>query len=180
MTNITKFGAFVQIVEGIEGMIHVSEISAERRVNHPQDLLKAGQIVKAQVIGVDPEKRTVRLSIKQLVPTGLDEYLAEHVEGDIVTGRVIEAAGQHVTVELGEGIQAICIASAQPAASEVSKTEGNLDLSSLSLQLAARWKGGASATSQARWEPLRAGQVRSFRIAKLDRDTKKIELVPVG
>jgi len=180
VTNITKFGAFVQIVEGIEGMIHVSEISAERRVNHPQDLLKAGQIVKAQVIGVDPEKRTVRLSIKQLVPTGLDEYLAEHVEGDIVTGRVIEAAWQHVTVELGEGIQAICIASAQPAASEVSKTEGNLDLSSLSLQLAARWKGGASATSQARWEPLRAGQVRSFRIAKLDRDTKKIELVPVG
>ena len=180
VTNITKFGAFVQIVEGIEGMIHVSEISAERRVNHPQDLLKAGQIVKAQVIGVDPEKRTVRLSIKQLVPTGLDEYLAEHVEGDIVTGRVIEAADQHVTVELGEGIQAICIASAQPAASEVSKTEGNLDLSSLSLQLAARWKGGASATSQARWEPLRAGQVRSFRIAKLDRDTKKIELVPVG
>ena len=180
VTNITKFGAFVQIVEGIEGMIHVSEISAERRVNHPQDLLKAGQIVKAQVIGVDPEKRTVRLSIKQLVPTSLDEYLAEHVEGDIVTGRVIEAADQHVTVELGEGIQAICITSPQPAAPEVSKTEGNLDLSSLSLQLAARWKGGASATWQARREPFRAGQVRSFRIAKLDRDTKKIELAPVG
>ena len=90
VTNLTKFGAFVQLAEGIEGMIHVSEISAEKRINHPQEVLKSGQVVQAQVLAIDPEKRNIRLSMKQLVPTGLDEYLAEHKEGDIVTGRIIE------------------------------------------------------------------------------------------
>ncbi len=86
MVSITKFGAFVQIAEGVEGMIHVSEISAEKRINHPQDVLKVGQTVKAQVLDVDGAKRNVRLSIKQMVPSSLDEYIAEHKEGDVVTG----------------------------------------------------------------------------------------------
>jgi small subunit ribosomal protein S1 len=92
VTNLTKFGAFVQLTEGVEGMIHVSEISAEKRINHPQEVLKAGQVVKAQVLALDPEKRLIRLSMKQLVPTGLDEYLAEHKEGDIVTGRMVDVS----------------------------------------------------------------------------------------
>src|SRR5882724_12944601 len=72
IVSITKFGAFVQIAEGVEGMIHVSEISAEKRINHPQDVLKVGQTVKAQVLDVDGAKRNVRLSIKQMVPSSLD------------------------------------------------------------------------------------------------------------
>ena len=90
VTSLTKFGAFVQLTEGVEGMIHVSEISAEKRINHPQEVLKVGQVVKAQVLALEREKRLIRLSMKQLVPTGLDEYLAEHKEGDIVTGRMTE------------------------------------------------------------------------------------------
>src|SRR5271157_2848608 len=73
VTSLTKFGAFVQLTEGVEGMIHVSEISAEKRINHPQEVLRAGQVVKAQVLALDTEKRLIRLSMKQLVPTGLDE-----------------------------------------------------------------------------------------------------------
>ena len=69
VTSITKFGAFVQLAEGVEGMIHVSEISAEKRINHPQDVLKSGQVVKAQILALDTEKRIIRLSMKQLVPT---------------------------------------------------------------------------------------------------------------
>ncbi len=61
VTSITKFGAFVQLAEGVEGMVHVSEISAEKRINHPQDVLKVGQSVKAQVLAVDPERRLMRL-----------------------------------------------------------------------------------------------------------------------
>ena len=61
VTSLTKFGAFVQLAEGVEGMIHVSEISAEKRINHPQDVLKVGQVVKAQVLEVDTEKRLLRL-----------------------------------------------------------------------------------------------------------------------
>src|SRR5450432_725990 len=86
VTSIQKFGAFVQITEGVEGMIHVGDISAEKdkRLNHPQEALKMGQVVKAQVLEVDTEKRRLRLGMKQLVPTSLDEYIAEHKEGDVV------------------------------------------------------------------------------------------------
>ncbi len=108
VTSIMKFGAFVQLAEGIEGMVHVSEISAEKRIEHPQDVLKVGQVVKAQVLELDIEKRQLRLSMKQLIPTGLDEYIAEHKAGDVVTGRLIEESGERARVELGEGIQAIC------------------------------------------------------------------------
>ncbi len=108
VTNLTKFGAFVQLSEGIEGMVHVSDISAEKRINQPQDMLRVGQVVKAQVLAIDLEKRQMRLGMKQLVPTGLDEYIAEHNEGDVVTGRLMDESGGQAQVELGEGIHATC------------------------------------------------------------------------
>ena len=172
ITSLTKFGAFVQIAEGVEGMIHVSEISPDKRINQPADVLRAGQVVKALVIGVDPEKRQIKLSMKQLVPTGLDEYVAEHKEGDVVTGRLMEESGAQARVELGEGIRATCNIAATPQKKESVGT-GKADLSAMSSMLQTRWKTG-SGPSQA--EPARAGQVRSFRIVKLDRDAKKIEL----
>jgi len=174
VTSIAKFGAFVQLSEGVEGMVHVSEISAEKRIDHPQDMLKVGQIVKAQVLAVDTERRLLRLSIKQMVPTSLDEYLAEHNEGDEVTGRILESTAEKSRVELGEGILAICQTAPQTKAQEAASGEAKADLSSLSSMLEARWKGAASAESKA--EAARAGQVRRFRIAKLDRAAKKIEL----
>jgi small subunit ribosomal protein S1 len=180
VTSLTKFGAFVQLAEGVEGMVHVSEISAEKRINQPADVLRVGQVVQAQVIAIDPEKRQMRLSMKQLVPTGLDEYLAEHSKGDIVTGRWMDDAAEQARVELGEGIHAVCMPSSTMAApaseSEPSgKTTGaKTDLSSLSSMLQARWKTGAGGPPKT--EPARAGQVRSFRIVKLDRSAKRIEL----
>ena len=78
VTRLMNFGAFVQLAEGVEGLVHVSEITAERRINHPQDVLRVGQTVKAQVLAIDPEKRQFKLSIKQLVPTDIKEYLEEH------------------------------------------------------------------------------------------------------
>ncbi|HKV77746.1 MAG TPA: S1 RNA-binding domain-containing protein [Candidatus Sulfotelmatobacter sp.] len=170
VTSLTKFGAFVQLSEGVEGMIHVSEISAEKRIGMPAEVLRVGQVVKVLVIGVDPEKRQMKLSMKQLVPTGLDEYLAEHKEGDVVTGRLVDQSGTRV--ELGEGIHAACKAgSAAPAKSDT-PASAPADLSSLSSMLQARWKTGAGAPVKA--EPARAGQVRSFRIAQIDRAAKKI------
>ncbi len=178
VTNLTKFGSFVQLSEGIEGMVHVSDISAEKRINQPQDVLRVGQLVKAQVLAIDLEKRQMRLGMKQLVPTGLDEYIAEHHEGDVVTGRMMmtDESGGPGRVELGEGIHATCkaeSAAAAPAKSEAPK-ESKADLSSLSSMLQARWKSGAGAPAKA--EPARAGQIRSFRIVKLDRGAKKIEV----
>jgi small subunit ribosomal protein S1 len=182
VVSITKFGAFVQLSEGVEGMIHISEMSAERRINQPQEVLKIGQLVKAQVLAVDTERRQLRLSMKQLVPSGLDEYIAEHKEGALVTGRMVEVSDGHASVELGEGVLGNCrmdtlsdVAGNNAQAGPVSSSASKPDLSSLGSMLQARWKGGAPAGG-AKLEPIRSGQIRKFRIAKLDPAAKTIEL----
>lgn len=175
VTSLTKFGAFVQLSEGVEGMIHVSDISAEKRINHPQDVLKVGQLVKAQVLEVDSERRRLKLGIKQLVPTSIEEYIAECQVGNVVSGRVMEIVGGQARVELGEGIQGACRIVADHPANERTPVESLADLGSLSSMLKAHWKGGASAGAS-KPEAIRTGQIRSFRIARLDSAAKKIEL----
>jgi len=178
VVSITKFGAFVQLSEGVEGMIHISDMSAEKRINHPQELLKVGQLVKAQVLAVDTDKRQLRLGMKQLVPSGLDEYIAEHKEGDVVTGRMMEISGEQARVELGEGIQAGCRMDGSGVSEEKDQRSAAAlkpDLSSLGSMLQARWKGATSGGG-AKPEPVRTGQIRNFRIKKLDPAAKKIEL----
>jgi small subunit ribosomal protein S1 len=168
--SLTKFGAFVQLAEGLEGMIHVGDISAEKRIEHPQDVLKVGQTVKAQVLEADVEKRRLRLGMKQLVPTSLDEYIAEHKEGDVVTGRMAEVSGGRARVELGEGVHGSCrLAAAGPEAQQPAPKSS--DISSLTSMLQAKWKG-----AEGKREPARSGQIRSFRIVKLDPGAKKIDL----
>jgi small subunit ribosomal protein S1 len=175
VTKLMNFGAFVQVMEGVEGLVHISEITPERRLNHPSDMLRAGQVVKAQVLAIDTEKRQMKLSMKQLVPTSIDEYIAEHKVGDRVSGRVVEESP--ALVELGEGIRAACMTSAAAAKSvpQPASQTAKADLSSLSSLLQARWKGNAPALSAAP-EPLQVGQVRTFKIVKLQPDTKSIEV----
>jgi small subunit ribosomal protein S1 len=203
VTSLTKFGAFVQLAEGVEGMIHIGDISAEpskgrqgapgaapprqrsmersevsnteRRINHPQDVLKVGQVVRAQVLEVDTGKRRLRLGMKQLIPTSVDEYIAEHKEGAVVTGRMTEVGSGQARVELGEGIQAVCKLTTETFEKEEKPADPKTDLSSLTSMLEAKWKGG-QATGAPRREPVRAGQIRSFRIVKLDAAAKRIEL----
>ena len=167
VTRLMKFGAFVQVAEGVEGLVHISEIVADRRLNHPSDVLKAGQVVRAQVLGVDAEKRQMKLSMKQLVPTSLDEYVAEHKVGDVVSGRVVEEGSGRAVVELGQGIRATCAVGAG-GAGEPSEKKGpeKADLSALTNMLQARWKSGGAGS--AKTEPLKAGQVRSFRIVGME------------
>jgi small subunit ribosomal protein S1 len=175
VTSVTKFGAFVQLAEGVEGLIHISEMSADKRINHPQEVLRLGQSVKALVVAFDSDKRQVRLSMKQLVPTGLDEFLAEHKAGDEVTGRLVEVSDKHAQVELGEGVIGTCPMSVKEKAATQTEGVAKADLSSLSSMLEARWKTGAAA-GESKPEPARAGQIRRFRITRLDPDTKLIEL----
>ncbi len=167
VTRLEKFGAFVQVADGVEGLVHISEITAERRLAHPHDALKVGQVVRAQVLAVDAEKRQMKLSMKQLVPTSIDEYLAEHKVGDVVSGRVIEDGGR-ITAELGEGIRAECRLRAGEGTAGAGG--GGADLSALTERLQARWKGKTPAGP----EPLRAGQVRNFKIVELDREGKRV------
>jgi small subunit ribosomal protein S1 len=175
VTSITKFGAFVQIIEGVEGMIHVSEISAEKRINHPQDVLRVGQTVKALLLEMDREKRQIRLSMKQLIPTSLDEYLVEHKAGDVVTGRVVEFSGEVVSVELGEGIRATCRIPTESLIGQQNTSQSKTDIASLTSMLQARWKSGSTSESS-KPETVAVGQVRKFEITDLDSSAKQIEL----
>jgi small subunit ribosomal protein S1 len=192
ITKLMNFGAFVQLADGVEGLVHISEITNERRLNHPSDVLRAGQIVKAQVLAIDIEKRQIKLSMKVFVPTEIDEYIAEHKVGDSVSGRVIGQSPSLIHVEQGDGIRAICrigqsgvtsAPSEEPAASSKPKSKSRAkaeavakpDLSSLSSMLKARWLGNSPAAS-AKPEPLSEGQIRSFKITKLEPEAKKIEV----
>jgi len=180
VTQLKQFGAFVQVTENVEGMIHVGDIVNEKRINHPQDELKVGQVVRAIVLENDREKRRLRLGLKQLVPTSLDEYMAEHKEGDEVTGRVAEVNRGRATVELGEGVQGTCVLAEKEQKQE--QKSSPVDVSALSSMLASRWKGsgGAAAAANtetsAKREGIKSGQVRRFRITRIDAGKKKIEL----
>jgi small subunit ribosomal protein S1 len=179
ITKIMNFGAFVQIAAGVDGLVHVSEIVADRRINHPRDVVREGQVVKAVVLAIDLEKRQIKLSMKQLIPTSIDEYIAEVKVGDQVSGRVVELTASGAIVELGEGIRAGChVRSTSTASSADSASHANSaapDLSQLSSMLKARWKGNAPAPSAAP-EALAEGQVRTFKITKVMADSKTIEV----
>jgi len=130
------------------------------------------------VLEIDTEKRRVKLGMKQLLPTSIEDYVAERKEGDVVSGRVLEISGGQAQVELGEGIQATCqikTDATTKGSSEKDAPAAKSDLSSLTSMLQARWKGSAAA-GPSKPEEIRAGQVRSFRISKLDAAAKKIEL----
>jgi small subunit ribosomal protein S1 len=178
VTSFTKFGAFIQLADGVEGMIHVSEISAEKRIHHPQDVLRVGQIVKAQVLEVDKAKRQLRLSMKQRVTVSVDEYLAEHPPGSVVSGRIVEVTQGLARVELGEGIEGTCRTGTERTVAEAPAGEGRVDLSALSSMLKARWTGGPSSVP-AKPEGINVGQIRSFRVKPLEPDAKRIDLLLV-
>ncbi len=178
VVSLTNFGAFVQVAEGMEGLIHISDISSEKPIRHPQDVLKIGQSLKTQVLDLDRDKRRLKLGMKQLAATSIDDYVAEHREGDIVSGRVAEVLKASARVELGDGIQADCAilpGKAQLGDSAGPRSGKGADLASLTSMLEARWKGAVVVGSPPSHE-VRAGQVRRFRITKLDRAAKKIEV----
>ena len=173
VTSLAKFGAFVDLGNEIEGMIHIGDITHEKRLNHPNEALKVGEKVKAVVIEADKERRRLRLSIKLLIPTSIDEYIAEHKVGDAVSGRVMDVSTNRARVELGEGVVAVCKIAEQKAASTAASSE-KADISALTAMLSNRWKSGGGAASAP--EALRPGQVRSFKITGLDAAQKRVDV----
>jgi small subunit ribosomal protein S1 len=188
VSRLTPFGAFVTVTDGVEGLVHISEIVADKRLNHPSEVLHVGETVKCKVLEIDREKRQLKLSIKQMIPTGADEFFTEHQAGDTVTGRVldIDTASSIARIELGEGIVFPCSlppASVASAESATSTSGTAVDLSQLGALLSSRWKTADSrsksvpaaktATTEA---PLQTGQVRSFRLAAIDADAKTLRL----
>jgi small subunit ribosomal protein S1 len=106
--NLTDFGAFIEIEEGIDGLVHVSNLSWTKRVKHPSEVLKKGDRVKAVVLAIDTEKRRLSLGVKQLQPDVWDSFFQSHRVGDIVHGKVLRVATFGAFVEIAEGVEGLC------------------------------------------------------------------------
>ena len=106
--NLTDFGAFIEIEEGIDGLVHVSNLSWTKRVKHPSEVLKKGDRVKAVVLAIDSEKRRLSLGVKQLQPDVWDSFFQQHRIGDIVHGKVLRVAAFGSFVEIAEGVEGLC------------------------------------------------------------------------
>jgi small subunit ribosomal protein S1 len=106
--NLTDFGAFIEIEEGIDGLVHVSNLSWTKRVKHPSEVLKKGDRVKAIVLAIDSEKRRLSLGVKQLQPDVWESFFQQHRIGDIVHGKVLRVAAFGAFVEIAEGVEGLC------------------------------------------------------------------------
>jgi small subunit ribosomal protein S1 len=106
--NLTDFGAFVELEEGIDGLVHVSDITWAKKLKHPKELLKKDQEVDAIVTNIDPRGQRLSLSMKDLTPSAWEGFVATHRPGDVVRGKVTRFTSFGAFVELGEGLEGLC------------------------------------------------------------------------
>jgi small subunit ribosomal protein S1 len=147
--NMTDFGAFIEIEEGIDGLVHVSDLSWTKRVKHPSEVLKKGQVVQAVILHIDSAACRLSLGIKQLQPDAWESYFQHHQVGDAVRGRVCRLASFGAFVELAEGVEGLCHFSEVP---------------------------GYSGRRGSNAPPLAVGQELDFKIVKMSEAEKKVGL----
>ncbi|HKO42142.1 MAG TPA: 30S ribosomal protein S1 [Pyrinomonadaceae bacterium] len=145
--NLTDFGAFIEIEDGVDGLVHVSDISWSRRIKHPSEVLKKGQEIDAIITSIDAENRRLSLSIKDLEPNAWDRFVTEHKPGDVVRGKIARFANFGAFVELDDNLEGLCHIS-ELSEERVEKPEDVVQL----------------------------GQEMEFKILRIDSDSKKIGL----
>jgi small subunit ribosomal protein S1 len=106
--NLTDFGAFIEIEDGIDGLVHVSNLSWTKRVKHPSEVLKKGDKVKAIVLAIEPEQRRLSLGVKQLQPDVWDTFFDQHRVSDVIHGKVLRLASFGAFVEIADGVEGLC------------------------------------------------------------------------
>ncbi|HEY0322402.1 MAG TPA: 30S ribosomal protein S1 [Pyrinomonadaceae bacterium] len=106
--NLTDFGAFIEVEDGVDGLVHVSDISWAKRIKHPGEVLKKGQEIEAIITSIDTENRRLSLSIKDLEPNAWDRFVSEHKPGDVVKGKIARFANFGAFVELGDNLEGLC------------------------------------------------------------------------
>jgi small subunit ribosomal protein S1 len=106
--NLTEFGAFIEIEDGIDGLVHVSNLSWTKRVKHPSEVLKKGDRVKAIVLAIEPDKRRLSLGVKQLQPDVWESFFQSHHVGDVLHGKVLRVASFGAFIEIADGIEGLC------------------------------------------------------------------------
>jgi small subunit ribosomal protein S1 len=126
--KLTDFGAFIEIEEGIDGLVHISDLSWTKRVKHPSEVVKKGQLVQAVILQIDAPNRRLSLGVKQLQPDAWESFFRAHQVGDVVRGRVCRAANFGLFVELAPGVEGLCHRSEIPGASEHRHEEAALPI----------------------------------------------------
>jgi small subunit ribosomal protein S1 len=106
--KLTDFGAFIEIEEGIDGLVHVSDMSWTKHVKHPSEMLKKGQMVQAVILQIDSGHRRLSLGIKQLEPDAWESFFNTHMVNELVTGTIVRVANFGVFVELALGVEGLC------------------------------------------------------------------------
>ena len=106
--NLTDFGAFVEVIPGVEGLVHLSDISWSRRIDHPKDVLKRGQEIDAVITKITPNERKISLSMKELTPTSWETFTATHKTGDVIKGKITRFANFGVFVEITDDLEGLC------------------------------------------------------------------------
>jgi small subunit ribosomal protein S1 len=106
--NLTDFGAFIEIEDGIDGLVHVSNLSWTKRVKHPSEVLKKGDKVKAIVLAIEPDNRRLSLGVKQLQPDVWETFFETHRVGDVIHGKVLRLASFGAFVEIADGVEGLC------------------------------------------------------------------------
>ena len=105
--NLTEFGAFVEITEDIDGLIHVSDMSWTKRVKHPSEVLKKGDVVKARITNIDVGNQRVSLSIKEFLPNEWDNFVSEAHVGDTLDGKVVNVTDFGLFIDIYEGLEGL-------------------------------------------------------------------------
>jgi len=126
--KLTDFGAFLEIEEGIDGLVHVSDLSWTKHVKHPSEVLKKGQLVQAVVLHISAANRRMSLGVKQLQPDAWEVFFRSHQVGDVLRGKVCRAANFGVFVELAEGVEGLCHNSEIPGATQRRGDEPALEI----------------------------------------------------
>ena len=125
--NLTEFGAFVEVEEGIDGLIHISDMSWSKRLKHPSDVIKKGDEVEAMVLNIDPENQRLSLGLKQLATDIWDDFFSTTKVGDVVEGKVVRITSFGAFVELAEGIEGLIHVSEFEDQGRGDKTELKVD-----------------------------------------------------
>lgn len=112
--NMTDFGAFIEIEEGIDGLVHVSDLSWTKRVKHPSEVLRKGSITQAVILGIDAQSKRLSLGVKHLQPDAWETYFQKHNVNDMVHGKICRLSSFGAFVELSEGVEGLCHFSETP------------------------------------------------------------------
>ncbi len=145
--NLTDFGAFIEVEDGVDGLVHVSDISWSKRIKHPGEVLKKGQEIDAVITSIDTENRRLSLSIKDLEPNAWERFVTAHNPGDVVRGKIARFANFGAFVELDDNLEGLCHIS-ELSDERVEKPEDVVQL----------------------------GQEMDFKILRIDPESKKIGL----